>query len=217
MKTKPDLLLHICCAPCSTHVIDVLSDTFQIHAFFFNPNIYPPEEYYFRLQETRVYIEKLGLPFLAPAYSRKEWLSTVQQYANEAEGGKRCERCFAFRLLETAKTAVSLNVHYFTTTLTIGPNKPASVIFPLAQKIALEFGLTFVPQDFKKQNGFKKSCELSKSLGMYRQNYCGCEYSLRDRNRRIRLPKQAYHQTRSKEPYSAQKAYLPNKPPKTFP
>ncbi|MGB3974933.1 MAG: epoxyqueuosine reductase QueH [bacterium] len=215
MIRKPDLLLHICCAPCCTHAIEVLSETYHIHAFFFNPNIFPPDEYYFRLEETRHYVEKLGLPFIAPKYSRKEWLSAVQHYADEPEGGRRCEKCFDFRLLETAKTAVTLNVHYFTTTLTTGPNKPASAIFPLAENIALKFGLTFVSQDFKKHDGFKKSCELSKRLGMYRQNYCGCEYSLRDRNRRIRSPKQAYRQTRSTEPYSAQRACLPNKPPQT--
>ena len=212
MKNKPDLLLHICCAPCSTHAIDILAETYRIHAFFFNPNIYPPEEYYLRHQETRLYIEKLGLPFLSSPYSRKEWLATVQRYADEAEGGKRCQKCFGYRLLETAKMAASMDILFFTTTLTTGPNKPASIIFPLAEKIAYDFGLTFVSHDFKKQNGFKKSCEISRRLGMYRQNYCGCEYSLRDR---IKLQKQAYRQRRSTEPYNGQKEYLPNKFPKT--
>lgn len=190
MKGKPDLLLHICCAPCSTYTLDVLSDLYKIHPFFFNPNIYPPEEYFFRRQETQHYVQSLGLDLLSPAYSRSEWLSIVQSDAHEPEGGRRCSKCFAYRLQKTAETAVELKIGIYTTTLTIGPNKPAAIIFPIAEKIAGTTGVVFLARDFKKQNGFKKSCELSGGLGMYRQNYCGCEYSLRDRNRRLMLRKQ---------------------------
>jgi epoxyqueuosine reductase len=215
MKHKPDLLLHICCAPCSTHAIAVLSDLYQIRPFFFNPNIYPPEEYYYRLQETQHYVKSLGLDLLSPQYSRKEWLALVRSDAVEPEGGRRCRKCFAFRLRKTAETAANLGIGFYTTTLTIGPNKPAAVIFPIAEKISSETGVVFVARDFKKQNGFKKSCELSVSLGMYRQNYCGCEYSLRDKNRRIMLRKQEDPQTQSTEPHTGRKVCLPNKPPTT--
>jgi len=187
IRSKDKLLLHICCAPCSTHPITILQENYEIIPLFFNPNIYPPSEYYFRLRESRNYLNSLNLPLIAPAYNRREWLEYVREYRNDPEGGRRCSLCFQFRLEKTADIAQKNAIALFTTTLTIGPNKPASVIFPTGNKIALKYNLTFIDIDFKKKDGFKHSCTLSREHGMYRQNYCGCEYSYRDRN--IRLSK----------------------------
>ncbi|MCD4653118.1 epoxyqueuosine reductase QueH [bacterium] len=185
LKKNDKLLLHICCAPCSTYPIEILRDKYAVTAFFFNPNIFPPSEYNYRLEESQRYLFSINLPLLSPSYNRQPWLNHVRNLGNEREGGVRCYQCFQFRLEETAKHAEKQNFQYFSTTLTIGPNKPASVIFPIGKKIALNYNLTFLEIDFKKRDGFKHSCRLSKENNMYRQNYCGCEYSLRDRNIRI--------------------------------
>jgi len=181
-STKEKLLLHICCAPCSTHPLSMLVPDYEITAFFFNPNLYPPGENEFRLEETRRYMDMLNIPLIAPEYERRSWLDSVSQFRDEKEGGERCRICFHYRLQETANYAKANNIGLFTTTLTIGPNKPASVIFPIGDALAKKNNLRFLSIDFKKKDGFKHSCSLSRDAGMYRQNYCGCEYSLRDRN-----------------------------------
>lgn len=182
---RPRLLLHICCAPCSTHPIQQLKSDFLITAFFCNPNIYPPDEHQFRLEEARQYLDRERIELIAPAYHRKEWLDTVRDYGPEPEGGYRCALCFAYRLRKTAEIAVERGIDTFTTTLTIGPNKPGRVIFPIGIRVAETYGLKFLDIDFKKKDGFKHSCILSREQGMYRQDYCGCEYSYRDRNIRV--------------------------------
>ncbi len=178
----PELLLHVCCAPCSTHPINLLTGEFDVIAFFFNPNIYPPDEHAHRETEAREYFTSKRIHFILQPFQRKDWLEKVQPFADCAEGGERCRTCFELRLRKTAETASALGIRYFSTTLTIGPNKSGKVIFPIGEKLAEEFGLVFLARDFKKQNGYKMSCNLSKEFGMYRQNYCGCEYSFRDRN-----------------------------------
>jgi predicted adenine nucleotide alpha hydrolase (AANH) superfamily ATPase len=185
----PDILLHICCAPCSTCAIVELKKDYNVRVFFFNPNMFPPDEYRLRLSEARWYMNSLNIELLVPDYRRQEWLDETSFLGNDPEGGERCRLCYAFRLNKTAKVAQALNIPCFSTTLTVGPAKPASVIFPVAQAISKRFGVSFIAKDFKKKDGFKTSCLMSRSLGMYRQNYCGCEYSLRDRNKRLRLPK----------------------------
>ncbi len=184
--TQAKILLHICCAPCSTHAILELKKDFTIQGFFFNPNMFPPVEYKLRLAETQNYLNMLGIDLHVPEYQRSEWLATVSHLRNESEGGKRCGLCYSHRLQQTAETAQKLGIPFFTTTLTVGPAKPAAVIFPIARDIAAQTGVTFVAQDFKKKDGFKNSCRMSRTLGMYRQTYCGCEYSLLDRKNRFR-------------------------------
>ena len=181
---RPRLLLHICCAPCSTHPVRLLASDYDLTAFFYNPNIFPPDEHTFRREEAGRYLTRQGIPLLTAGYDRREWLDTVRPYGDEAEGGYRCALCFEFRLRKTALLAATLGIGVFTTTLTIGPNKPGRVIFPIGEKVGSESGVTFLPVDFKKKDGFKHSCTLSRAHGMYRQDYCGCEYSLRDRNLR---------------------------------
>lgn len=175
------LLLHVCCAPCSTHPIEVLSEKFSVTAFFFNPNIYPPSEYVFREKEAVAYFKTRSIRCISVPYQRREWLNAVAAYAAEPEGGVRCRVCFDFRLRKTAELAAADRFDWFSTTLTIGPNKPANVIFPICEALAREFGVNFFAQDFKKKDGYRRSCLLSRDSGMYRQNYCGCEYSYRDR------------------------------------
>lgn len=175
------LLLHVCCAPCSTHPIEVLSGKFNLTAFFFNPNIYPPSEYAFRKREALEYFESISIHCISIPYQRREWLNAVAGNANEPEGGARCRLCFDFRLRATAELAANGHFDWFSTTLTIGPNKPANVIFPICETLAREYGVSFYAQDFKKKDGYRRSCLLSRESGMYRQNYCGCEYSYRDR------------------------------------
>ncbi|MBN1878928.1 epoxyqueuosine reductase QueH [bacterium] len=176
-----DLLLHVCCAPCSTHPLEVLSTEFNVVAFFFNPNIYPPAEYRLREKEAMDYFSAMKIQNIIPPYDRGDWLNHVRMHAENPEGSNRCKLCFEFRLRKTAEIASGMNIGFFSTTLTIGPNKPSHVIFPIGETLAIEHGLIFVARDFKKHDGFKKSCDLSKAAGMYRQNYCGCEYSFRDR------------------------------------
>ncbi|MBN1295900.1 epoxyqueuosine reductase QueH [bacterium] len=187
INSRTPILLHVCCAPCSTWPIEQLAADYRITAFFHNPNIYPPDEYAFRLQETKTYLEPRGIEVVAPEYDRTSWLTRVQRMAGEPEGGLRCRECFAERLERTALTAVERGIPVFTTTLTIGPNKPGKIIFPIGHHIAQMYGIVFLAMDFKKADGFRRSCILSRQSGMYRQDYCGCEYSLRDRNIRKSL------------------------------
>lgn len=191
-RQKERILLHICCAPCSTHPIQLLSKDYQVVAFFYNPNLYPPSEHHFRLQETQRYCQLNHLQLIAPDYQRKDWLQLTCGARDEPEGGRRCQQCFGVRLEKTAETAHQLKIPNITTTLTIGPNKPASVIFPLGIQAADRYNLNFVALDFKKKDGYKTSVRMSREAGMYRQNYCGCEFSIRDRN--IRNSKRLKHQ-----------------------
>jgi predicted adenine nucleotide alpha hydrolase (AANH) superfamily ATPase len=177
---RPKLLLHICCGPCATHPILLLKEQFAVTGFFFNPNIFPPDECQLRIKEAEDFCRQHEIPMIAPDANRTEWLELTSPLEEEKEGGERCRRCFHFRLDRTASEAAHLGIPFFTTTLTIGPNKPARVIFPIGHEAAERYNVTFIEQDFKKQDGYKKSIILSKTAGMYRQNYCGCEYSIRN-------------------------------------
>jgi hypothetical protein len=173
----PRLLLHTCCAPCSTEVIKRLKRNYDLILLFSNQNIYPEEEYKQRLENTEKITRILKLKLIEDKYCHKEWLNMIRGFENEPENGKRCEYCYRFRLEKTAKKAHELNINLITTTLTISPYKNTEIINKIGQEIAKQYNIRFLSENFKKQDGFKKSIELSKRYALYRQNYCGCEFS----------------------------------------
>lgn len=169
----------MCCAPCATHPVVQLQDRFDVTLLFYGPNIYPIEEYKKRLNAGLDLSKKTGLPFIELEYNANEWTSAIKGLENEPEGGKRCHICYRVRLEKTAGFAKANGYKYFGTTLTVSPHKPANIINPIGEEIAKKYGLVFLAEDFKKNDGFKKGCLLSKEYGLYRQHYCGCEYSIR--------------------------------------
>ena len=178
---KPTLLLHSCCAPCSTQVIDFLYDYFALSIFFYNPNIYPLDEYEKRKYNQIKLIEKLKsegkeIKYIDGDYDTDSFEQIAHGYENEKEGGQRCSRCFELRLQKTAEVANKMNFNFFSTTLTVSPHKNSQLI----EKIGRNFDgkSKFFFYDFKKKDGYKKSIEFSKKYNLYRQNYCGCRYSL---------------------------------------
>lgn len=176
-QKRPKLLLHSCCAPCSSAVIERLSKDFAITVYYYNPNIEPFAEYQKRQTEQINYLIKLGIPYLDANYDNVQYQAQIKGLENEPEGKKRCFICFQFRLTKTALKAKEYNFDYFGTTLTISPHKNSQVINELGIKIATEQKINFLCADFKKEDGYKRSIELSKENNLYRQNYCGCEYS----------------------------------------
>ncbi|MBN1355891.1 epoxyqueuosine reductase QueH [bacterium] len=179
MKVKQPLLIHICCGPCAAHPVQTLRAEYAITGFFFNPNIYPSTEFERRLKVVRDYLTEMNIPLIVPGQTHRLWLDRVKALVSEPEGGSRCAACFEYRLEATAGFARENGFPVFTTTLTTGPNKPAKVIFPIAGEIAGKHCVKFLPVDFKKKDGYKHSTRISKEKNMYRQNYCGCEFSMR--------------------------------------
>ncbi len=180
LKNKPKLLLHSCCGPCSSYVLMYLSKHFEITLFYYNPNIFPPEEYEKRLFNQEKVIEKTGYATLMPSeYDHGEFLAATKGLEKEREGGKRCTECFKIRLQKTAKAAAEGGFDYFATTLSVSPHKNAALLGKLGEEIGREYGVKHLPSDFKKREGYKRSIELSKELELYRQDYCGCEFSAR--------------------------------------
>lgn len=177
----PSLLLHSCCAPCSSYVLEYLSEYFSITVFYYNPNIYPKTEYVKRVEEQKKFINnfpaKHAISFIEGDFEPDKFYAAVSGFEQEKEGGERCFRCYEIRLRESAKLAKENGFDYFTTTLTISPLKNAAKLNEIGQKLATEFQVVFLPSDFKKKEGYKRSIELSKEYGLYRQNYCGCVYS----------------------------------------
>lgn len=171
------LLLHSCCGPCSTQVIDVLKSDYDITIFYYNPNMDTNEEYCRRLAEQKRYCQIVGLPVIDGQYDHKKFLDAVKGLENEFEGGGRCPVCFGLRLNETAKYAKQHGFDIFGTTLTVSPHKNASQINQIGIAISDRQGIEFLQGDYKKQDGYKKSILLSKKYNLYRQNYCGCEFS----------------------------------------
>lgn len=180
---KPRMLLHICCAPCSTHVVEKLRDSYDVTGFFYNPNIHPDGEYERRLATARTYARSTGLELLEGEYEVARWMEATRGLESEPEGGARCPLCYRLRLEETALRAKAGGYEYFATTLTISPRKKAGVINPIGMEIAVKYGLNFHADDFKKKDGFKRSVEMSREHGLYRQDYCGCVYSMRDKKK----------------------------------
>ncbi|MDO5590457.1 MAG: epoxyqueuosine reductase QueH [Lachnospiraceae bacterium] len=181
----PKLLLHSCCAPCSSYVLEYLSQYFEITVFYYNPNIYPESEYTKRIWEQQKLIEELPakhpIAFMAGPYDKDRFYEMSTGLEHVKEGGARCMKCYELRLRETAKIAKTAGFDYFTTTLTISPLKKADRLNEIGLHLADEYGVAYLMSDFKKKNGYKRSIELSKMYGLYRQDYCGCEFSMVNR------------------------------------
>ena len=180
----PSLLLHSCCGPCSSSVMERLTPHFEVTVYYFDPNIYPEEEYRMRAREQERLIREFPsvhpIHFLEGEYDPQVFYRAVRGWEEEPEGGERCFRCYELRLRETARKAAELGYDYFTTTLSVSPLKRADKLNEIGQRVAEETGgAAWLLSDFKKKNGYLRSCELSEQFGMYRQDYCGCVYSLR--------------------------------------
>ncbi len=180
---RPTLLLHACCAPCSSYVLEYLSQHFEITLFFYNPNITPEEEYSFREAELRRLIGEMPLPsgikLLSGRYDPEEFYSMASGLESLPEGGERCRGCYRLRLREAAHVAAEGGFDYFTTTLSISPYKNAGWLNCIGAEEGEAAGIPYLFSDFKKKNGYRRSCELSALYGLYRQDYCGCEFSRR--------------------------------------
>lgn len=174
---KDKLVLHACCAPCAGHVIERLEQDYNLIIYFFNPNIYPEEEYLRRRDELKNYCLKFSIPFIEGSYRYQEWDDHIKGLEQEPEKGRRCDQCFRFRLEETALYAVSQNYQCFTTTLTISPHKLSTRILEIGKEIAARHQVHFLPENFKKKQGYQLTTEIAKREGFYRQTYCGCYYS----------------------------------------
>ena len=197
--TVPTLLLHSCCAPCSSYVLEYLREYFSITVFYYNPNITESSEYNFRLSEEKRLIEAynrqveqqdfgemnstpaaMKIDIMEAPYDPENYLEAVKGYEDCPERGERCAICFDMRLRASAKAAARGGFDFFTTTLTISPLKDAALLNEIGAGIGEEFGVPFLPSDFKKKNGYKRSIELSAQFDLYRQNFCGCPFSQRD-------------------------------------
>ena len=174
---KPALLMHACCAPCSSACLERLKDFFDITVYYYNPNIDSVEEYAKRSAEQERLCNALGVDFVAESYAPEEFYAVAKGLEDAPEGGARCEKCFYLRLKKTAEKAEEKGFEYFTTTLTLSPLKNAALLNEIGERIASETGVTWLPSDFKKKGGYLRSIELSKEYGLYRQNYCGCIFS----------------------------------------
>ena len=179
----PSLLIHSCCAPCSSYVLEYLSEYFKITVFYYNPNIYPESEYTKRIAEQQKLIRDMEfrypVSFLAGKYDKEKFYEMAAGMENLKEGGARCMKCYELRLSEAAGQAVAGGFDYFTTTLSISPMKNAQKLNEIGLRVGEEYGVKYLVSDFKKKNGYKRSIELSKEYGLYRQDYCGCEFSMR--------------------------------------
>jgi predicted adenine nucleotide alpha hydrolase (AANH) superfamily ATPase len=182
---KPRLLAHICCAPDAAYVIGLLAGNYDVAGFFYNPNIHPRGEYALRLKEARRVANRLGVPLIEDDYDDWRWLRLTEKHKDEPEKGRRCDICYAMRLDRTARAAAAGGFDYFTTIMSLSPWKKAAVLNRIGRMFGRRFGVRFLEADFKKKDGFRKSVELSKSLGLYRQEYCGCLYSRRDQQLRL--------------------------------
>lgn len=183
-KNKHSLLLHVCCAPCSSYVLEYLYSQYNITAFFYNPNITMKEEYEKRIGELKRFVGEA--PFAHDVvvvegnYNPDEFWSISRGLENEPERGRRCYKCYELRLRETARYALEHGFDLFTTTLSISPHKNAEWINEIGNRLSDELGVDYMYSDFKKKNGYTRSIQLSKEYGLYRQNYCGCVFSKND-------------------------------------
>lgn len=181
-KTKSKLLLQACCAPCSSYVLEYLSEIFEITILFYNPNIYPESEFIKRYNELKRLVNDMNInvEVISIGYKNEEFETAINGLELEKEGGKRCFKCYRLRLEATAKYAKDNNFDYFGTTLSISPYKNANKLNEIGECLEKEYGIKYLYSDFKKKNGYKRSIELSKIYNLYRQNYCGCIYSKKD-------------------------------------
>ena len=183
----PKHLLHSCCAPCSSYVMEYLSQYFEITVFYYNPNIYPESEYTNRIWEQQKLIDDLPakhpISFMAGPYDKERFYEMASGLEHVKEGGARCMKCYELLLREAAKIAKNAGFDYFTTTLSISPLKKAERLNEIGQRLSEEYEVEYLLSDFKKKNGYKRSIELSKIYGLYRQDYCGCEFSMENRDK----------------------------------
>ena len=182
LQSKPKLLLHACCGVCSSSVIEKLYPFFDITILYYNPNIYPKEEYLKRLNTQKEIISKMHLKvkLLEIGYLNKEFDHIAKGLENEKEGGTRCTKCFYLRLEKTAKIASKKHYDYFTTTLSVSPYKDSQRLNKIGEVLSKEYNVKYLYSDFKKKEGYKRSNELAKKYDLYRQHYCGCKYSLNE-------------------------------------
>lgn len=185
----PSLFLHACCAPCSSYCLEYLAQYFNITVFYYNPNISPKEEYQKRVEELEHLVKRqeellknakksYPIQFLEGKYEPERFYEMAKGMEDLPEGGERCFACYELRLRETAKIAAG-KYDFFTTTLSISPHKNAQKLNEIGERVGKEYGIAHLPSDFKKKNGYRRSCELSEEFGLYRQNYCGCVFSKR--------------------------------------
>ena len=174
---RPKLLLHACCAPCASACIERIKEFFDIIVYFCNPNMDTEKEYELRAEELKRLCVYFGVECVVEDYDKNAFYNAVQGFEKEREGGSRCAICFDLRLNKTAEKTKELGAEYFATTLTLSPLKNAKLLNEIGLKKADEFGVKYLVSDFKKKNGYIRSIELSKELSLYRQNYCGCEFS----------------------------------------
>ena len=187
LKKKEKLLLHACCAPCSSAVLERISKYFDITILYYNPNITEEKEYNKRLEEIKTFIKKLNLDnvtVLPGRYNPEEFFDIAAGLEEEKERGKRCFKCYKLRLEETARQAEKLGFTYFTTTLSISPYKNSKWLNEIGEELNKVYNSTYLYADFKKKNGYKRSIELSKKFNLYRQDYCGCIYSKKEREQK---------------------------------
>ena len=191
-QKTPRVLLHSCCGPCSSAVLEYITQYFDVTLLWYNPNLYPKEEFDRRFKTQVELIEKMGLAdkvdILAESWKSEDYYRRIKGLEDEPEGGKRCTECFRLRLLETARLAKHYGYDYFCTTLTLSRHKDAVLINSIGEEIARATGVSWLPSDFKKRNGENRSIELSEQYGLYRQLYCGCEFSLRKREEAAKAP-----------------------------
>ncbi len=185
----PSLLLHSCCAPCSSYCLELLSQHFAVTVFYYNPNIYPPEEYTMRVAEQERFVKdfpvKHNISFVEGTYDTAKFYEMAKGMEHLEEGGERCFACYELRLRESAEYAKEHGFDFFTTTLSISPLKNAEKLNEIGKKLETEYGVKYLYSDFKKQNGYKRSTEISNAYDMYRQYYCGCIYSKKQRDEEI--------------------------------
>ena len=184
MTNKKAILVHACCASCSSYVLAHLAATYDVTAYFFNPNIHPESEYELRLEEMKQVCETLGVRLMEGDYRTLRWWKELAPFKDLPEKSERCWTCYRFRLESTAKRAVDLGMGLFTTTLSVSPHKVHERIVSIGNELAATYGLDFLSEDFKKSNGFKISIERSKEMKLTRQDYCGCLMSLNEARKR---------------------------------
>lgn len=186
-KQIPRLMLHSCCAPCSSYCIEYLSQYFEITVFYYNPNIFPDEEYYLRVKEQQRFINefptKNKVSFIEGDFDKDRFYEIAKGLEDTPEKGPRCLKCYELRLRKTAEVARQEGLDYFATTLTISPQKDSSVLNNIGYAVAEDLGINYLATDFKKKNGYLRSCEISREYDMYRQDYCGCVFSYNERMR----------------------------------
>ena len=185
LNKKPKLLLHVCCAPCSSYVLEYLNEYFDITVYYYNPNISSYSEYEKRLNEEIRFVSEYpfnkDIPVIKAPYDNDRFEEMIKGLEEEKEGGARCFKCYRLRLEESCKYALENGFDYFTTTLSISPYKNSKVLNEIGNELSEIYGIKYLYSDFKKKNGYKRSIELSHEYNLYRQDYCGCKYSLKNK------------------------------------